>query len=35
MAIIGTIAVICAVWLRLVSLNEYAKRHNEFINKTK
>nr|DAQ74110.1 MAG TPA: hypothetical protein [Caudoviricetes sp.] len=31
MAILGTIGVICAVWLRLVSLNEYAKRHKEFI----
>lgn len=35
MAILGITGVICAVWLRLVSLNEYAKRHNEIINKNK
>lgn len=33
MAILGTVGVICAVWLRLVSLNEYAKRHKEFTNR--
>ena len=32
MAILGITGVICALALRLVSLNEYAKRHNEIIN---
>ena len=35
MAILGITGVILAVWLRLESLNEYAKRHNEINNKTK